>query len=130
MKKAKLERKEVERVMIEVFPTGLCGCGQREEENVELFKLVRDVKKDFGDTATINIMEYGTKIDSSFKRLNEILEASGKKKLSDMGLGAQLFRSLIPMIAINGKIAFASEVPKKEELYAKINHAMRPPHKK
>jgi len=107
-----------------VFPTGICGYGQREGENAELFKLMKDVKRDF-PTITVNIAEYGTKIDKAFSRLNEILETSGKKKLIKLGLGAQVFRSVIPLIAINGKIASVSEVPKKEALYAKINVAMK-----
>jgi len=117
------------KVKLDVFPTGICGCGQREAENAELFKLLKEVKKDF-PTITVNIAEYGTKIDKAFSRLNEILEASGKKKLVRLGLGAQVFRSVIPLVAINGKIASVSEVPKKEALYAKIKSAMKVPAKK
>ena len=118
------------KVALDVFPTGICGCGQREAENAELFKLIKSVKKDFSETVDINLAEYGTKIDLAVARLNAILEASGKKKLASMGLGAQVFRSVIPLIALNDKIAFLSEVPKKEELYAKINSALRKPAKK
>jgi len=117
------------KVTLDVFPTGICGCGQREGENAELFKLLKDVKRDF-PTITVNIAEYGTKIDEAFSRLNEILEGSGKKKLVRLGLGAQVFRSVIPLVAINGKIASVSEVPKKEALYAKIKSAMKVPAKK
>ena len=119
-----------EKVVLDVFPTGICGCGQREGENAELFKLIKAVKKDFPDDVTLNLAEYGVKIDAAVSRLNEILEANGKTKLAKLGLGAQVFRSIIPMIAINDKIAFLSEVPKKEELYAKINSALRKPAKK
>ena len=117
------------KVKLDVFPTGICGCGQREAENSELFKLLKDVKKDF-PSITVNIAEYGTKIDKAFSRLNEILESSGKKKLVRLGLGAQVFRSVIPLVAINGKIASVSEVPKKTELYAKIKSAMKVPAKR
>jgi len=117
------------KVTLDVFPTGICGCGQREGENAELFKLLKDVKRDF-PTVTVNIAEYGTKIDEAFSRLNDILESSGKKKLIKLGLGAQVFRSVIPLVAINGKIVSVSEVPKKEALYAKIKSAMKVPAKK
>jgi len=120
---------KAQKVMLDVFPTGICGCGQREAENAELFKLMKDVKKDF-PAITINIAEYGTKIDEAFAKLNAILEKSGKKKLIKLGLGAQVFRSVIPLIAINGKIASVTEVPKKTELYAKIKSAMKAPPKK
>jgi len=118
------------KVKLDVFPTGICGCGHREGENTELYKLIKDVKKDFPDIVTVNIAEYGVKIDKAFSRLNEILEASGKKKLAQLGLGAQVFRSIIPLVAINGKMAFVSEVPKKEALYAKIKSAMKVPAKR
>jgi hypothetical protein len=133
VKKAKPTSKKTakpSKVTLDVFPTGICGCGQREAENAELFKLIKSVKKDFSETVDINLAEYGTKIDAAVVRLNAILEASGKKRLANMGLGAQVFRSVIPLIALNGKIAFLSEVPKKEELYAKINSALRKPAKK
>ena len=118
------KRTKAKKVKLEVFPTGICGCGQREAENAELFKLMKDVKKDF-PAVTVNVAEYGTKIDVAFEKLNAILEKSGKKKLIKLGLGAQVFRSVIPLIAINGKIASVTEVPKKEELYAKIEAAMK-----
>jgi hypothetical protein len=119
---------KAQKVTLDVFPTGICGCGQREAENAELFKLMKDVKKDF-PAITINIAEYGTKIDEAFAKLNTILEKSGKKKLIKLGLGAQVFRSVIPLIAINGKIASVTEVPKKKDLYAKIK-SMKAPSKK
>ncbi|MEM3693196.1 MAG: hypothetical protein QXI39_04155 [Candidatus Bathyarchaeia archaeon] len=111
---------------IDVFPTGICGCGQRQSENVVLFNLMREVKRDFEGKVELNIMDYGTHIDEALLRLNQILEASGKGRLIELGLGAQLFRSLIPLIAINGKIAFAASVPSKEALYAKIKEAIGP----
>jgi len=117
------------KVMLDVFPTGICGCGQREGENAELFKLLKEVKRDF-PSVTVNIAEYGTKIDKAFSRLNDILEKSGKEKLIKLGLGAQVFRSVIPLVAINGKIASLTEVPKKEALYAKIKVALKSPLKK
>jgi len=112
------------KVVIDVFPTGICGCGHRQHENVELFKLLKEALNDFKDQIEINIMEYGSNIDKAYSRLNEILVASGKKELTTLGLGAQLFRSLIPLIAIDGKIAFTTSVPSKEELYSKINEAL------
>jgi len=118
------------KVTLDVFPTGICGCGQREGENTELYKLMKGVKKDFPDGVVVNIAEYGTKIDAAFAKLNDILDASGKKKVTQLGLGAQVFRSVIPVVAINGKLAFVSEVPKKEALYAKIKTAMKAPSKK
>jgi len=123
------KRSKAQKVTLDVFPTGICGCGQREGENTELYKLMKGVKKDF-PSVTVNIAEYGTKIDEAFSRLNEILEVSGKKKLVKLGLGAQVFRSVIPLVAINGKIASVSEVPKKTELYTKIKTAMKVPSKK
>jgi len=128
-KRVKGKKVKAPKVTLDVFPTGICGCGQREGENAELFKLLKEVKRDF-PTITVNIAEYGTKIDKAFSRLNEILESSGKKKLVRLGLGAQVFRSVIPLVAINGKIASVSEVPKKEALYAKIKSAMKVPIKK
>jgi endonuclease IV len=125
MKDEGKEKKTEAKVVLDVFPTGICGCGQREGENAELFKLVREVKEDFKGLVTVNVAEYGTKIDEAFERLNEVLEASGKRRLANLGLGSQLFRTLIPLIAVNGKMAFVSEVPKKEELYAKINSALK-----
>ena len=129
VKGKKVKEVRTKKLTLDVFPTGICGCGQREGENAELFKLLRDVKRDF-PTVTVKIAEYGTKIDEAFSRLNEILEGSGKKKLVRLGLGAQVFRSVIPLVAINGKIASVSEVPKKEALYAKIKSAMKVPVKK
>jgi len=129
VKGKKVKEVRTKKLTLDVFPTGICGCGQREGENAELFKLLKDVKRDF-PTITVNIAEYGTKIDEAFSRLNEILEGSGKKKLVRLGLGAQVFRSVIPLVAINGKIASVSEVPKKEALYAKIKSAMKVPAKK
>ena len=117
-------REQAKKVVIDVFPTGICGCGQRQSENTELFRLLKDVLRDFEGKVDLNVMDYGTQIDEAFSRLNQILENSGKKNLAALGLGAQLFRSLIPLIAINGKIAFAASVPKKEDLYAKIGEAM------
>lgn len=119
-----MEKEQVKRVVIDVFPTGICGCGQRQSENTELFRLLNDVLKDFKGKVDLNIMDYGTQINESFSRLNQILENSGKKSLVALGLGAQLFRSLIPLIAINGKIAFATSVPSKDDLYAKIKEVM------
>lgn len=116
--------KQVKKVVIDVFPTGICGCGQRQSENTELFRLINDVLKDFKGKVEVNIMEYGTQINEAFSRLNQILENSGKKNLVSLGLGVQLLRSLIPLIAINGKIAFVSSVPSKDELYAKIKEAI------
>jgi len=129
VKGKKLKEVKAPKVTLDVFPTGICGCGQREGENAELFKLLKEVRRDF-PTVTVNIAEYGTKIDQAFSKLNEILESSGKKKLIKLGLGAQVFRSVIPLVAINGKIASVSEVPKKEVLYAKIKSAMKVPAKK
>jgi len=116
--------KQVKKVVIDVFPTGICGCGLRENENRELFRLINDVLKDFKGEVEVNIMEYGPHIDEAFSKLNQILENSGKKNLISLGLGAQLLRSLIPLIAINGKIAFVSSVPSKDALYAKIKEAI------
>jgi hypothetical protein len=116
-------RTKTQKVKLDVFPTGICGCGQREGENAELYKLMKEVKRDF-PAVTVNIAEYGTKIDEAFEKLNAILEKSGKKKLVKLGLGAQVFRSVIPLVAINGKIASVTEVPKKKDLYAKIKAAM------
>ena len=121
----KVKSAKAQKVLLDVFPTGICGCGQREGENAELFKLMKEVKRDF-PTVTVNIAEYGTKIDKAFSRLNEVLESSGKKKLVKLGLGAQVFRSVIPLVAINGKIASITEVPTKENLYSKIKVAMKP----
>ncbi|MBO3842752.1 MAG: hypothetical protein FGF48_10125 [Candidatus Brockarchaeota archaeon] len=118
------EEKQIGKVVLDIFPTGICGCGQRERENVDLYRLVNAVLHDFKDKVVVNIVEYGTKIDEAFLKLNQILENSGKKKLSTLGLGPQLLRNLIPLIAINGKIAFAASVPSKEALYAKINEAL------
>jgi len=129
VKGKKLKKVKAPKVTLDVFPTGICGCGQREGENAELFKLLKEVKRDF-PAVTVNIAEYGTKIDQAFSKLNEILESSGKKKLIKLGLGAQVFRSVIPLVAINGKIASVSEVPKKEALYARIKSAMKGPAKK
>ncbi|MBS7617969.1 hypothetical protein KEJ25_05100 [Candidatus Bathyarchaeota archaeon] len=110
-------------VLLEVFPTGLCGCGRRREENEKLFALLRETKKDFGERVEIRVAEYGEKLLETQKRLAEILEASGKKRVVEMGLGPQVMRSLIPIIAINGKIAFVTSVPGKEELYERIRAA-------
>ncbi len=112
-------------VLLEVFPTGLCGCGRRREENERLFTLLREVKKDFGERVEIRVAEYGEKLLETQKRLAEILEASGKKRVVEMGLGPQVMRSLIPIIAINGKIAFVTSVPEKEELYERIRSALQ-----
>jgi len=112
------------KVVIDVFPTGICGCGQRHNENVELFRLLNNASKDFKGLVELNIMDYGLQIDKAYSKLNQILEASGRKRLTELGLGAQLFRSLIPLIAINGKIAFTVSVPNKEDLYGKINEAI------
>lgn len=113
------------RVILEVFPVGLCGCGRRREENERLFALLREVKRDFGELVEIHVAEYGDKLLETQKRLAEILEASGKKKVVEMGLGPQVMRSLIPIIAINGKIAFVTNIPEKEELYEKIRRALQ-----
>ena len=129
VKGKKVKKAKAPKVTLDVFPTGICGCGQREGENAELFKLMKDVKRDF-PSVTVNIAEYGTKIDKAFSRLNDILEKSGKEKLIKLGLGAQVFRSVIPLVAINGKIASLTEVPKKETLYAKIKVALEQPSKK
>jgi len=116
---------ERKKVLIDVFPTGICGCGHRQSENVELFNLMREVKRDFGEKVELNIIEYGASgIEAAFSRLNQILEASGKRRLTELGLGAQLFRSLIPLIAIDGRIAFTMRVPSKEALYSKIKEAL------
>jgi len=112
------------KVVIDVFPTGICGCGQRQNENVELFKLLNDAAKDYKGRVELNVMDYGLQIDKAYSKLNQILEASGKKNLAELGLGAQLFRSLIPLVAINGKIAFTVSVPGKGDLYAKIDEAI------
>ncbi|MBO3802457.1 MAG: hypothetical protein JTT11_01050 [Candidatus Brockarchaeota archaeon] len=124
-KKAAKAAAEGSKVVLDVFPAGICGCGQREGENAELFKLVREVKEDFKGKVEVNVAEYGTKIDEAFEKLNKVLEASGKRKLANLGLGSQLFRTLIPLVALNGKMAFVAEVPKKEALYAKIEAAMK-----
>ncbi|NHV98398.1 MAG: hypothetical protein HA496_01985 [Thaumarchaeota archaeon] len=120
-----MEGEKTKKVVLDIFPTGICGCGQRDAENAPLFKLASDVLRDFKDKVEVNIMEYGTEIDKAFLRLNQILENSGKGRIVSMGLGAQVFRSIIPMIAINGKIAFAASVPSKEALYVKINEALK-----
>lgn len=115
---------ERRKVLIDVFPTGICGCGHRQRENVELFNLMKEVKRDFEGKVELNVVDYGTHIDEAFLRLNQILESSGKRRLTELGLGAQLFRSLIPLIAIDGKIAFTTSVPSKEALYARIREAV------
>ena len=112
------------KAVLDVFPTGLCGCGRRREENERLFELLREVKRDFGDAVEIHVVEYGDKILEAQKKLARILEASGKKRVVEMGLGPQVMRNLIPIIAINGKIAFVTTVPDKEALYQKIREAV------
>jgi len=120
-----MKEEMTKKVILDIFPTGICGCGQRDAENARLFKLASDVLRDFKDKVEVNIVEYGTEIDKAFLKLNRILENSDKGKILSMGLGAQVFRSIIPMIAINGKIAFAASVPSREALYAKINEALK-----
>jgi len=117
--------KNMGQVVLDVFPTGLCGCGRRREENEKLFALLREVKRDFGDRVDIRVAKYGENLLEAQRKLAEILEASGKKRVVEMGLGPQVMRSLIPIIAINGKIAFVTSVPTKEELYEKIRASLQ-----
>ncbi|MEM2058119.1 MAG: hypothetical protein QXU11_08400 [Thermoproteota archaeon] len=112
------------KVIMDVFPVGICGCGHRDSENVPLYRLVNAVLQDFKGKVDVNIVEYGEHIDKAYLKLREILKNSGKERLLTLGLGPQLFRNLLPLIAIDGKIAFLVNLPSKEELYAKLNEAL------
>ncbi len=111
------------------LPSCSCGpsCGSScgspagdTDPNEELLQRVKEVKENIGNSVKTEIASYITQTHaySAISKLNQILESSGKKEL--VATWPYVYTYLLPLIAINDKIAFAGKVPSKQELLDRV----------
>ena len=82
--------------------------------------MVKEVKENIGDSVEAEIASYITQsqADSAINNLNRVLEFSGRKDL--IAAAPYVYSFLLPLIAVNDRIAFAGKVPSKEELLERV----------